>query len=111
LGAFAIPTKYEEFSDRCGADDGGGTDTSGLGGAEYTLAAPGSARLHRRLSYALYIIHYPIIALFNNLTVGLAPLDNLISAGLLSLGAAHVLDYWLQPQVKALFKIGSSIRP
>jgi peptidoglycan/LPS O-acetylase OafA/YrhL len=50
-------------------------------------------------------------ALFNNLTVGLAPLDNLISAGLLSLGAAHVLDYWLQPQVKALFKIGSSIRP
>jgi peptidoglycan/LPS O-acetylase OafA/YrhL len=52
------------------------------------------------LSYALYLVHYPLIQTFNILSPLPAIVDVAIVAGL-SLGLAHLLDYKFQPWVRA----------
>ena len=52
------------------------------------------------LSYALYLVHYPLIQSFNILSPLPAIVDVAIVAGL-SLGLAHLLDYKFQPWVRA----------
>ena len=52
------------------------------------------------LSYALYLVHYPLIQTLNILSPLPAIVDVAIVAGL-SLGLAHLLDYKFQPWVRA----------
>jgi len=52
------------------------------------------------LSYALYLVHYPLVQSFNILSPLPAIVDVVIVA-LLSLGLAHLLDYKFQPWVRA----------
>ncbi len=47
------------------------------------------------LSYALYLVHYPLVQTFNSLHL-LPPIPNLIMVCLLSFGLAHLLEYRLQ---------------
>jgi peptidoglycan/LPS O-acetylase OafA/YrhL len=56
------------------------------------------------LSFALYVIHYPIIYLFNNLSLGLSPIAKVCVAAVLAFASAHVLDYWFQPRIKSFVR-------
>ena len=52
------------------------------------------------LSYALYLVHYPVVQTFNNLEV-LPPVPSFIVVVGLSFALAHLLDYRFQPWVRA----------
>jgi peptidoglycan/LPS O-acetylase OafA/YrhL len=52
------------------------------------------------LSYALYLVHYPVVQTFNSLAV-LPPLASFIVVVVLSFALAHLLDYRFQPWVRA----------
>jgi len=54
------------------------------------------------LSYALYVIHYPIICLFNGLHLKISPILEVIMVVALSTFIAHVLDYRLQHFIRVL---------
>ena len=51
------------------------------------------------LSYALYLVHYPIVQTFNNLAI-LPPFASLAAVVALSFGLAHLLEYRVQPWVR-----------
>jgi peptidoglycan/LPS O-acetylase OafA/YrhL len=53
------------------------------------------------LSYALYLIHYPLLQFFNGLAI-VAPVAKVAIVIVLSFAAAHVMDYRLQPWIRAL---------
>jgi peptidoglycan/LPS O-acetylase OafA/YrhL len=52
------------------------------------------------LSYALYLVHYPVVQTFNSLGI-LPPFASFAVVVLLSFGLAHVLEYRFQPWVRA----------
>jgi peptidoglycan/LPS O-acetylase OafA/YrhL len=52
------------------------------------------------LSYALYLVHYPLVQTFNILSP-LPPIVDVVIVAALSLGLAHLLDYKFQPWVRA----------
>ncbi len=56
------------------------------------------------LSYAVYIIHTPILYYFNMQFIELNPMMRLALIGVSAVGLAHVLDYNLQPRIKAYFQ-------
>jgi len=61
------------------------------------------------LSYALYVIHYPVIYLINSLLISLNPIARVVVAASISLSAAHWLEYRLQRHVKTfLLAFGSA---
>ena len=55
------------------------------------------------LSYALYLVHYPLVQTFNDLAF-LPPVPNFVVVVALSFALAHLLDYRLQPWVRARFR-------
>jgi peptidoglycan/LPS O-acetylase OafA/YrhL len=61
------------------------------------------------LSYALYLVHYPLVQTFNILSPLPAIVDVAIVAAL-SLGLAHLLDYKFQPWVRARLMSPSGAR-
>ena len=54
------------------------------------------------LSYALYLVHYPLLQAFN-LWRPLPPLIDFVAVVVLSFLLAHALDYVFQPWVRARF--------
>ncbi len=52
------------------------------------------------LSYALYLVHYPLVQTFNALGL-FGPIVSVAVAGVLSFALAHFLDYMFQPWVRA----------
>ncbi len=52
------------------------------------------------LSYALYLVHYPVVQTFNNLAI-LPPFASLAIVVALSFGLAHLLEYRAQPWLRA----------
>jgi peptidoglycan/LPS O-acetylase OafA/YrhL len=52
------------------------------------------------LSYALYLVHYPLLQVFNHLAV-FPPIVNVLVVAASSLVAAHFLDYKFQPWVRS----------
>jgi peptidoglycan/LPS O-acetylase OafA/YrhL len=52
------------------------------------------------LSYALYLVHYPLVQTFNALAL-FAPVANVGIVTVLSFAMAHLLDYRFQPWVRA----------
>lgn len=55
------------------------------------------------LSYALYLVHYPLLHLFY-LTHPFAPIVNVAVVAVLSFAVAHLLDYGLQPRISAALR-------
>jgi peptidoglycan/LPS O-acetylase OafA/YrhL len=55
------------------------------------------------LSYALYLVHYPLMHLVY-LTHPFAPIVNVAVVAVLSFGVAHLLDYGLQPRISAALR-------
>jgi peptidoglycan/LPS O-acetylase OafA/YrhL len=53
------------------------------------------------LSYALYLVHYPLLQAFNDLAPQLAPWVRVVLVAALSFGVAHLLEYRLQPRLRA----------
>jgi peptidoglycan/LPS O-acetylase OafA/YrhL len=53
------------------------------------------------LSYALYLVHYPLLQAFNDLAPQLAPWIRVVLVAALSFGLAHLLEYRLQPRLRA----------
>jgi peptidoglycan/LPS O-acetylase OafA/YrhL len=52
------------------------------------------------LSYALYLVHYPLVQTFNALAI-LPPAVNVAVVAVLSFALAHLLDYKFQPWIRA----------
>ncbi len=52
------------------------------------------------LSYALYLVHYPMMHLFQRLQL-FSPIVNVAIVAVLSFALAHLLDYVLQPRLSA----------
>jgi peptidoglycan/LPS O-acetylase OafA/YrhL len=55
------------------------------------------------LSYGLYLVHYPLLQGFNDLAPQLAPWIRVVLVAALSFALAHVLEYGLQPRLRAAF--------
>ncbi len=56
------------------------------------------------LSYALYIIHYPIIYFANTVLESHGPVGRVLFVVVLSLASAHILEYWFQAGIKAFIR-------
>ncbi len=52
------------------------------------------------LSYALYLVHYPLLQIFNATNI-LPPIVKVMAVVVLAFGAAHLLDYKFQPWVRS----------
>lgn len=52
------------------------------------------------LSYALYLVHYPLLEASNRMANQLAPALRLVLVASLSFGLAHLLEYRLQPWLR-----------
>jgi peptidoglycan/LPS O-acetylase OafA/YrhL len=55
------------------------------------------------LSYALYLVHYPLMHFFYR-THPFSPIVNVAIVALLSFALAHLLDYFLQPRLSAALR-------
>ena len=56
------------------------------------------------LSYALYIIHYPLIFTANYQLAEVNPFIRVFIVSVIAVAIAHLLEYWLQRKVKIFFR-------
>ena len=63
------------------------------------------------LSYALYLVHYPLLQAFNDLAPQLAPWIRVVVVAALSFGVAHLLEYRLQPRLRAALDKARAAQP
>jgi peptidoglycan/LPS O-acetylase OafA/YrhL len=52
------------------------------------------------LSYALYLVHYPLLQIFNATNI-FPPIVKILAVVVLAFGAAHLLDYKFQPWIRS----------
>ncbi len=60
------------------------------------------------LSYALYLVHYPLLQILNATNV-FPPVVKIVAVVVLAFGAAHLLDYKFQPWIRS--RLRSARRP